>query len=113
MLEKHARDVFLDDLLETLLCPQTKDEMLDFLIDLCTPRELSDLAQRYAVARMLHNGASYASIQEETKASATTIARISRTLAYGTGGYQRQFEYVENAPNKACASDENKGSDPA
>jgi TrpR-related protein YerC/YecD len=46
------------------------------------------MAQRLAVARMLHAGEHYTDIQHATGASSTTISRVSRSLNYGAGGYR-------------------------
>lgn len=64
------------------------DEVLALLDDLCTPKEVQDMAQRLEMARLLQKGASYSEIQQATGASATTVARVSRALRYGAGGYQ-------------------------
>ena len=56
--------------------------------DLCTIGELHEMAQRLTVAFMLDSGESYVEIQEKTGASATTIARVSKCLNYGSGGYR-------------------------
>ena len=42
---------------------ESPDERAELLADLCTPRELEDLAQRLEIARMLDAGASYVRIQ--------------------------------------------------
>ena len=55
--------------------------------DLCTKSEIHEMAQRLTVAYMLDAGESYVTIQEKTGASATTIARVSKCLNYGPGGY--------------------------
>lgn len=75
-------------LLDALVSLQNVDEARALLADLCTPRELEDLAQRLEVARMLDAGISYARIQASTGASATTVARVARCLKYGPGGYR-------------------------
>jgi TrpR-related protein YerC/YecD len=56
--------------------------------DLCTIREVHEMANRLTVAFMLDAGESYTAIQERTGVSATTIARVSKCLNYGTGGYR-------------------------
>ena len=65
------------------------DDASMFLEDLCTIREIQDLAQRLRVARMLDAGEPYTTISEKTGASATTIARVSKSLNYGAGGYRQ------------------------
>ncbi len=66
---------------------RSADEVYAFLQDVATIREIQDMAQRLAVARMLQAGAHYTDIQQATGASSTTISRVSRSLNYGAGGY--------------------------
>lgn len=67
-------------------------EASSFLEDLCTVKEIQELAQRLHVARMLDAGAPYTAISEKTGASATTIARVSKALNYGAGGYRHVID---------------------
>ena len=67
----------------------------DLLEDLFTTREIRDLASRLQVARMLDDGMSYSEIEEETKVSATTIARVSKCLSEGSGGYKKALEMLD------------------
>lgn len=64
------------------------EQIKDLMEDLCTIREVNEMAQRLTVAFMLSDGESYTTIQDTTGASATTIARVSKCLNYGTGGYR-------------------------
>lgn len=64
------------------------DDLYAFLQDVCTIREIQDMAQRLEVARMLAAGEHYSHIQEATGASATTISRVSKSLNYGADGYR-------------------------
>lgn len=79
----------VEALLRALLALEDADEAYAFLQDVCTIREIQDLAQRLAVARMLAAGEHYTHIQEVTGASTTTISRVSRSLNYGADGYTR------------------------
>lgn len=78
-----------DSLFEALLGLTTVEECYAFFEDLCTIRELRDLSQRFAVARMLAAGRSYQEISQATGASTATICRVNKCLLYGTGGYRR------------------------
>lgn len=62
------------------------------LSDLCTTREVDDLAQRLEVATLLARGASYASVSGETGASSTTVSRVNKCLHGGSGGYRLVLE---------------------
>jgi TrpR-related protein YerC/YecD len=75
-------------LIGALLRLETPDEAEHFLRDLCTLGELRDLAQRWAVVRMLDAGLHYAEISKRTGASTATITRIASWLRHGEGGYQ-------------------------
>ena len=65
---------------------------LRFLRDLCTLGELHDMAQRWAVVRMLDAGLHYADISKRTGASTATITRIASWLHHGEGGYRAMLE---------------------
>lgn len=85
----------VEDLLEVLAGLNEPDDVFALLEDLFTVREIKDTSQRLEVARMLRDGSSYAVIEQKTGASATTIARVSKALNYGAGGYRRAFEVLD------------------
>ena len=87
MSDARVRTPEVDGLLKALLLLDTEDEAFSLLLDLCTIREIHDMAQRLDVARRLAIGEHYATIQETTGASATTISRVSKSLNYGADGY--------------------------
>lgn len=77
----------VNDLLRVFATLDDEDTIYALLEDLFTIREIKETSQRLAVARLLAAGKSYAAIEEATGASATTIARVSKCLSYGSGGY--------------------------
>lgn len=71
----------LEELFEALLLVKNSDEMHRFLKDLCTPQELTALAERWRVCKLLSQGdLSYRDISKETGASLATITRVARFL---------------------------------
>ena len=74
-----------DKLFETILSLKTLDECYDFFEDICTIKELRDLALRLKVAEMLRDGKSYQEITKETGVSPATICRVNKCLLYGRG----------------------------
>ena len=62
-------------------------ECEDFLSDILTPKELSDLTDRLTVAMLLNQGVYYNDIASITGASTATISRVNKCLLYGSGGY--------------------------
>jgi TrpR-related protein YerC/YecD len=89
MPEDRVRTPEVEELLRAFLLLDDADEAYALLLDLCTIREIQDMAQRLHVARMLAGGEHYSAIQETTGASATTISRVSKSLNYGADGYAR------------------------
>ena len=74
-------------LFQALLSLKTEEECRLFLEDVCTIKEITDMAQRLRVARLLRARTSYALINQMTGVSTATISRVSRCLDYGPGGY--------------------------
>jgi TrpR-related protein YerC/YecD len=74
-------------LIEGLLALRTPEEAGRFLRDLLTESEIEDIGKRLETARLLSEGAAYPVIQKKTSFSTTTIARVSKWLQEGEGGY--------------------------
>lgn len=98
----------MEDLLEVFAGLTRPDDVFALLEDLFTVREIKDTSQRLDVACMLRMGSSYAVIEKATGASATTIARVSKALNYGAGGYGLAFEVLDakEAENGEAAKSE-------
>ena len=75
----------------------TREETERFFRDLCTLSELRDMAQRWAVVRLLYQGKHYAEISRETGASTATITRIASWLHHGEGGYRAMLDKLDAA----------------
>jgi TrpR-related protein YerC/YecD len=92
MPEDRLRTGEVEELLRALLTLENTDEAYALLVDLCTVREIQEMASRLEVARRLSAGEHYGDIQESTGASATTISRVSKCLQYGADGYRRVLD---------------------
>jgi TrpR-related protein YerC/YecD len=95
-----AEDWKTDDveaLFSAILRLETPDETQRFFRDLCTLNELRDIAQRWAVVRMLDAGMHYAEISRKTGASTATITRIASWLNHGEGGYRAMLDKLDAA----------------
>lgn len=75
------------NLYKTLLALESMDEANQFLGDLLTENEISEFSDRLEVARLLSAHVTYAEIERRTGVSQPTIARISKWLKKGNGGY--------------------------
>ena len=78
----------LANLYRAITMIENEDEMEAFLTDLCTIKELQDMAQRLSAAKMLKNGENYLNIASEIGISTATISRVSKALESGAGGYE-------------------------
>lgn len=89
-------DENLELLYKAVLTLKNEKECAAFFEDLCTPQELSAIAQRLHVASMLTDGNVYNSIVYVTGASTATISRVNKTLTYQTaGGYKMVFDRMK------------------
>lgn len=77
-----------DELFAAILALPDRSAAERFFRDLCTLRELRDLAQRWQVVQLLDVGLHYADISRLTGASTATITRIASWLNHGAGGYR-------------------------
>ncbi len=78
----------LKDLYSQLIKIETQEECAKFLGDLCTIKELQSMAQRLQAAKMLLDGKTYQEITTQTDISSATLARVSKCVRYGDGGYE-------------------------
>lgn len=74
-------------LVEAVLALKSPDEARRFLRDLLTEGEIEEFAKRLRTAAMLTDKIPYSWITRQTGFSSTTIARVSRWLRKGEGGY--------------------------
>lgn len=79
----------LDDLIGVIARMEDPQDLRLFFDDLCTIKELQDMAQRFQTARLLDAGKNYQEVSSLIGTSATTISRVSKCLNYGDGGYRK------------------------
>ncbi len=92
----------MSELYEAMLMITTEKELDAFLKDLCTPQEMMNLAERWQVCRLLHQGEmSYREISAATGASLATIGRVGRFLNIEPHqGYQLVLKRIEQETKK-------------
>jgi len=81
---------------DAILALENKEECYRFFEDVCTVKELSAIAQRFEVARMLREERTYLDIAKETGASTATISRVNRSLNYGNDSYDMLLNRIKN-----------------
>ena len=82
-------DAAKDYLFEAILSLETVEDCYHFFDDLCTIKELNEMAKRMCGAKMLDENKVYTEITEKTGLSTATISRINRCLKYGSDGYSK------------------------
>lgn len=78
----------LDDLITILLGINGRNEMLDFLHGILTPKELLEIPNRLEIVKMLKKGISQHDIAGKLHVGVATVTRGSRELQNG------RFKYV-------------------
>lgn len=76
----------LDDLYSVIISLSTRQDCELLLSDLCTDKEICQMAQRLRAAKLLMEGKTYNQVMAQTDISSATLSRVSRSLQYG-GGY--------------------------
>lgn len=94
-MEKGLHSSAVNHFFEAVLTLENKEECYKFFEDVCTVKELSAIAQRFEVAKMLREERTYLDIAKETGASTATISRVNRSLNYGNEGYDMAFERMK------------------
>ena len=93
----------VDELFEAILSLKSADECYRFFEDVCTVKEIMDIAQRLKTAKMLSEGANYQEINKETGCSTATISRVNHCLKYGSEGYLKVLENMKLEEKKSLS----------
>ncbi len=99
------RNEATDRLMDTLLCFDEREALYRFFEDVCTVKELLDIAQRLQAATMLDEKHSYADIIRKTGMSTATISRVNRCLLYGSGGYRMAIDAMKSKDEEDAADE--------
>ncbi len=82
----------MDRLFETILKLESLEDCYSYFEDICTVKELCDMAQRLDTAILLDRGVNYQQISADIGVSTATIGRVSKCLKYGSGGYRKAID---------------------
>ena len=81
---------------KAVLSLKNEKECKVFFEDVCTIKELQDMANRLEVARLLLEGKVFNDISKTTGSSSATISRVNRSLNYGDDGYELVFNRMQD-----------------
>ena len=83
--DNHDKTQALYELIASIDDPERIRALFD---DLCTRKEIENMAERVFAARLLLENNTYAQVMEQCSISSATLSRVSRCVQYGTG-YRR------------------------
>ncbi len=75
----------IKNLFELISSLKNEEDCCDLFEDLCTTKELEQMAQRVRAAKLLISGKTYNQVMEECEISSATLSRVSRCVQYGKG----------------------------
>lgn len=75
----------IKDLYKLFATIKTPKDFEDLFSDLCTNKEIEQMAQRVFAAKLLIEGKTYNQVIEKTDISSATLSRVSRCVQYGDG----------------------------
>ena len=72
-------------LYEMILKLENQEDCAAFFEDLCTNKEVEQMAERAYAAKLLMEGKTYNQIIAQSDISSATLSRVSRCVQYGKG----------------------------
>ena len=75
----------LENLYQMILKLENVEECKALLEDLCTRKEVANMAERLYAAQLLMEGKTYNQVISETSISSATLSRVSQCVQYGKG----------------------------
>lgn len=85
MLRKKISEKDIEKLFEVVLELKNINDCKALFSDLCTDKEIEQMAQRIKAAKLLIEGKTYNEVIAETDISSATLSRVSRCVQYGEG----------------------------
>ena len=75
----------IENLYQMILKLETMEECKVLLEDLCTRKEVANMAERLYAAQLLLEGKTYNQVMAKADISSATLSRVSRCVQYGQG----------------------------
>lgn len=85
MPDKKDIELMINQLYELIASIDNCEDCRLLFDDLCTHKEIKQMAQRVEAARLLIEGKTYNQVTEATDISSATLSRVSRCVQYGDG----------------------------
>ncbi len=98
MIDHRNNEEMMNQLYKAFLSLKDKQQCKAFLNDLCTFKEIEQMAQRLEAAKLLSEGHTYTQVSEKFEISSATISRVSKCVKY-SDGYTTVLENLNNENN--------------
>ena len=90
-MSPHEKEYALYELIAQISDPEDIRSLFD---DLCTRKEVANMAERVYAAKLLLDGNTYSQVMAQADISSATLSRVSRCVQYGNG-YSRLLKKEE------------------
>ena len=87
-MKQTAKQDHIRQLFELICSIDNIDDCRALFDDLCTVKEVENMAERCFAAKLLLEGNTYSQVMAQADISSATLSRVSRCVQYG-GGYSK------------------------
>ena len=84
-MKQTAKQEHIRQLFEIIMRLDNIDDCQALFDDLCTVKEIENMAERCFAAKLLLEGKTYSQVMEQADISSATLSRVSRCVQYGKG----------------------------
>jgi TrpR-related protein YerC/YecD len=84
-MEQTAKKQHMDNLFALIASIDDPEDCRALFDDLCTVKELENMAERLHAAKLLLEGNTYSQVMAQADISSATLSRVSRCVQYGSG----------------------------
>jgi len=84
-LEQIDKKQRLEQLFQLIASIDDPEDVKAFFMDLCTAKEIQNMADRCYAARLLLEGNTYNQVMARADISSATLSRVSRCVQFGSG----------------------------
>lgn len=84
-MDQNPKQNRIDQLYQLIADIHDVEDVRALLDDLCTRKEVENMAERVFAARLLIEGNTYNQVMAQADISSATLSRVSRCVQYGNG----------------------------
>ncbi|HYF04543.1 MAG TPA: Trp family transcriptional regulator [Patescibacteria group bacterium] len=96
MVNKQDREKFINELVHVLSeAGKDKRVLREFLEDLLTPAELSEVSARWQIAKLIKKQVPHHEVAKQTHTAVATVTRGSREMRNPHGGFQLMLKKLK------------------